>query len=206
MAQGGSVKLAMGREWGVKGGLVSLKIGSMNVSTMKEGEVGYPFIYTHMGVDEWIVSVIKAMYEDALTKVRMNGRERERVRLLMLKLGCTRGSVLSPLLFIIVLKALSSEFREGLPMELLYSDNLVLISKTKELLLEKVRKWKEGMEKKGLRVNTGKTKVMWCRLSMGQDKDSGKHPCGVCRKGVGNNSIFCLECHRWVHKRCSGIS
>ena len=30
-------------------------------------------------------------------------------------------------------------------MELLYADDLVLIAK--ELLLEKVRKWKEGMEK-----------------------------------------------------------
>ena len=41
MAQGGSGKLAMGREWSVKGGLVSLRIGSVNVSTMKrkEGEV-----------------------------------------------------------------------------------------------------------------------------------------------------------------------
>ena len=61
------------------------------------------------------------------------------------------------------------------------------------------------MEKKGLRVNTGKTKVMWCRLSMGQAEDSGEHPCGVCRKGVGDNSIFCVECHSWVHKRCSGM-
>ena len=32
-------------------------------------------------------------------------------------------------------------------MELLYADDLVLIAETKELLLEKVRKW-EGMEKK----------------------------------------------------------
>ena len=44
------------------------------------------------------------------------------------------------------------------------------------------------MEKKGLRVNAKKTKIMWCRLSMGQAKDSGEHPCGVCRKGVGDNS------------------
>ena len=28
----------------------------------------------------------------------------------------------------------------------------------------------------------------------------------VCRKGVGNNSVLCVECQRWVHKRCSGIS
>ena len=27
---------------------------------------------------------------------------------------------------------------------------------------------------------------------MGQAEDSGEHPCGVCRKGVGDNSIFCV--------------
>ena len=93
----------------------------------------------------WIVSVIKAMYEDASTKVRMNGRESKAFNV---RVGVHQGSVLSPLLFIIVLEALSRVFREGLPMELLYADDLVLISETKELLLEKVRNWKEGMEKR----------------------------------------------------------
>ena len=36
--------------------------------------------------------------------------------------GVHQGSVLSPLLFIIVLEALSREFRVGLPMELLYAE------------------------------------------------------------------------------------
>ena len=108
---------------------------------------------------------------------------------------------------IIVLEVLSREFREGLPMELFHhADDLVLIGETEELLLEKVRKRKEGMEKKGLRVNAGKTKIVWCQVSKGQTEDSGEHPCGVCRKGVSDNSILCVECHRWVHKRCSGIS
>ena len=142
------------------------------------------------------------MYEDASTKVRMNGSESKAFNV---KVGVHQGSVLSPLLFIIMLEALSREFREGLPIELLYADDLVLIAETKELLLE-VKKWKKGMEKKGLRVNAGKTKIMWCRLSMGQAEDSGEYPCGVCRKGVGDNLIFCVECRRWVHKRCSGIS
>ena len=39
-----------------------------------------------------------------------------------------------------------------------------------------------------------------------QSEDSGKHPCGVCRKGVASNSILCVECLRWVHKRCSSIN
>ena len=57
-----------------------------------------------------------------------------------------------------------------------------------------------------MRVNTGRTKVMWCRLCMGQAEDFGEHLCGVYRKEVGDNSICCVECHRWVCKRCCGIS
>jgi len=59
--------------------------------------------------------------------------------------------------------------------------------------MEKLREWKKGMEAKSLRVNAGKTKVMQCRVSRFQSfsEDSGKHPCGVCRKGVGDLlSIF----------------
>ena len=37
-----------------------------------------------------------------------------------MKVGVHRGSVLSPLLFIIVLEALSREFRAGVPWEDLY--------------------------------------------------------------------------------------
>ena len=91
-------------------------------------------------------------------------------------------------------------------MELLYADDLVLMAESEELLVEKLRKWKKGMEAKGLGVNAGKTKVMQCRVSRFQSEDSGEHPCGVCRKGVGDNSILCVECLRWVHKRYSGIS
>ena len=153
----------------------------------------------YLGVDEWIVSVIKAMYEDALTKVRMNGRES---RAFNVKVRVHQGSVLSPLLFIIMLENSGTVY----PMELLYADDLVLIAETQELLLEKVRKWKKEMKMKGLRVNAGRTKVMWCQVSKGQVKDSGIYPCGVCRKGVGSNLILCVKCLRWIHKGCSGIS
>ena len=36
-------------------------------------------------------------------------------------------------------------------------------------------------------------------------KSSGKYQCGVCRTGVGNNSIYCNGCKLWVHKKCSGL-
>ena len=57
-------------------------------------------------------------------------------------------------------------------------------------------RWKKGMELKGLRVNIGKTKVMRCQVRIGQAEDSGKYPCGMCREGVGDNSINCVACHR----------
>jgi hypothetical protein len=143
------------------------------------------------------------MYEGATTMVKLNGRMSKGFKV---KVGVHQGSVLSPLLFIIVLEALSREFREGLPMELLYADDLVLAAEGEALLVEKLKKWKAGMEEKGLRVNMGKTKVMRCRDGAGQVKQSGKHPCGICKKGVGSNSIKCISCNSWIHKRCSGIS
>ena len=35
---------------------------------------------------------------------------------------------------------------------------------------------------------------------------SGKYPCAVCCKGIGNNSIECSQCKPWVRKWCSGIT
>ena len=32
-----------------------------------------------------------------------------------------------------------------------------------------------------------------------------KHPCSVCLKGVGVNSIRCIQCVQWVHARCSRV-
>ena len=74
----------------------------------------------YLGVDEWIVLAIRAMYEDATTKVKLNGRES---KAFSVRVGVHQGSVLSPLLFIIVLEA----FMEGLPMELLYYYYLLLL-------------------------------------------------------------------------------
>jgi hypothetical protein len=148
-------------------------------------------------------NVVKSMYVGATTAVKLGGGESVEFGV---KVGVHQGSVLSPLLFNIVLEALSREFREGLPWELLYADDLALMAESKEELLEKVKRWKDGMERKGLRVNIGKTKVMKCCVIPTPLSDSGKWPCGVCRTGVRSNSVFCVECKKWVHhKPCSGI-
>ena len=100
----------------------------------------------YLGVDEWIVSVMRAMYEDATTKVRLNGRESNAFSV---RVGVQQQSVLTPLLFIIVLEALPREFIGCLPMELLYEDDIVLMAESEELLMEKLRKWKNRDRSKG---------------------------------------------------------
>ena len=34
---------------------------------------------------------------------------------------------------------------------------------------------------------------------------AARWPCGVCGRGVGNNSIQCTSCQRLVHGECDGI-
>jgi len=29
--------------------------------------------------------------------------------------------------------------------------------------------------------------------------------CGICGRGVGNNSVQCTSCQEWVHRKCSVI-
>ena len=63
----------------------------------------------------------------------------------------------------------------------------------------------EAMEKKGLRVDAGKTNVMICGTGLDLLQSSGEDPCTVCRTGVGNNSIYCNGCKLLVHKKCSRL-
>ena len=114
------------------------------------------------------------------------------------KVGVHQGSVLSPLLFIIVLEALSREFRSGVPWKDLYADDLVIITESLEECVRRLLTWKEAMEKKRLRVNAGKTKIMICGTGLDLLHSSGEFPCAVCHTGVGSNSIFCNGCKHWA--------
>ena len=155
-----------------------------------------------VGIPEWIARVIQVMYQNARSQVRVNNLFSD---VFDVQVGVHQGSVLSPLLFIIVLEALSREFRTSCSWELLYDDDLVLIADAMDELLSKLGNWKKHLEAKGLRVNMGKTKIMISGKNLHSLRDSGKHPCGVCRKGVGSTSILCCGCQLWIHKKCSGI-
>ena len=94
----------------------------------------------------------------------------------------------------IVLEALSCEFCSEVPWEDLYADDLVIIAELLEEYVRRLLTWKESMEKKGLRVNAGKAKIMICGTGLDLLQSSGEFPCAVC-----NGS------KHWVHKKCSGL-
>ena len=117
------------------------------------------------------MKVIQFMYVGVTTVVKMKGEESKEFEV---KVGVHQGSVLSPLLFTIVLEALCRHFRKGLPKELFYAYDLVLIAESREIPMEKIKIWKEALKSKGLRVNIGKTKVVKCHVAANMQVESGK--------------------------------
>ena len=83
------------------------------------------------------------MYSNVPSRVQVNGGYN-------VEFGVHQGSVLSPLLLILVLEALLYEFHIGVPWKLLNADDLVLIADTQEECISKLKVWKAGMESKGL--------------------------------------------------------
>ena len=107
-----------------------------------------------------------------------------------MKVGVHQGLVLSLLLFIILLEALSRQFHSGVPCEDFYANDLVIIAESLEECVRRLLTWKEAMDKKRLKVNAGKTKIVICGMGLDLLQSSGEFPCAVCHTGVGSNSIF----------------
>ena len=155
-----------------------------------------------LGIDEWLVRLVQSMYKDVRSRVRVGDGYSEEFGV---GVGVHQGSVLSPLLFIIVrgsIQGVPHRLSVGAAVRRRPDDQCRVHGGT----AGKVQTWKTEMEKKGLRVNMGKTKIMESGINLDVLKKSGKYPCGVCQSGVGSsNAVFCGDCKLWVHKKCSGI-
>ena len=134
-----------------------------------------------LGVDEWLIRSMMTMYRNSNSVIRVKNTVEDKFDV---KVRAHQGSVLSPLLFVIVLEALSRECRSTLPWELLYADDLVVIGESLEDLDTWYTAWKHCMRCKRLKVNLAKTKVMISDVNRGPSFTSRKHPCGVCCKVV----------------------
>ena len=144
-----------------------------------------------LGVDEWIVRLVQGMYSSARSHVHVGEGYSEEFEV---KVGVHQGS--SPLLFIIVLEALSREFRCGVPWEDLYADDLVIIAESLEECVRRLLTWKEAMEEKGLRVNAGKTKIMICGTGLDLLRSSGEFPCAEWAATASSAKAVSIGCIR----------
>ena len=131
------------------------------------------------GLSEVMVRVIMSLYDDAKTRVSVRSAYSEEFQVKV----DVHHSVLSPLLFAIVVDVITKNARRGVVNELLYADDLVLMSETTEELKERLWNSKDALESKGIKVNTRKTKVM-VSGSEGELFKSKIDPCGVCWRRV----------------------
>ena len=102
---------------------------------------------------------------------------------------------------------ITKDIKQGLPWEILFADDLILMASTEEELKAKLNLWKNKLEDNGMKVNIEKTKIMECnRKTKPEEPKTIRWPCAICKKGVGTSSIQCTKCHMWVHRRCSGTT
>ena len=91
-------------------------------------------------IDEWLVRIVKSMYKEVRSRVRVGD---EYSNSCDVRVGVHQGSVLSRLLFVIVLEALSIELGTGCPWEILYADDLMVSAQSMDELLVKLKTWRK---------------------------------------------------------------
>jgi hypothetical protein len=154
-------------------------------------------------VPERLIDLIRTLYQDPVSFVRTEAGDTEPFAV---DIGLHQGSALSPLLFIVTMEEVTRNIRQGLPWEVLFADDLVLMANTEDQLRDKLLLWKSTLEEHSMKVNMEKTKIMECNRKTEVDcTNAVKWPCAHCKTGVGSNSVQCNQCKKWVHRRCSAV-
>ena len=86
----------------------------------------------------------------------------------------------------------TKDMREGVVKEMLYADDIVLISDNWEEIESRYTRWKKVLQEKGMKINVSKTKAFYTRRNFVR-MQMQKYPCSVCGKGVGRNSMQCTK-------------
>ena len=96
---------------------------------------------------------------------------------------------------------ITTDTREDGVKELLNTDNLVFFADSWKEVEKRYTRWKRATKEKSLKVNVKKTKAFlyW------QENSSFYVSMLSMPKRRGKNSILCIKCNSWLHRRCSGI-
>ncbi|KAK3525841.1 hypothetical protein QTP70_010897 [Hemibagrus guttatus] len=109
------------------------------------------------GVAEKYVRVVQDMYERSRTVVRCAVGQTEQFKV---EVGLHQGSALSPFLFAIVMDQLSEEVRQESPWTMMFADDIVICSESREQVEESLERWRFALERRGMKVSGSKTEYM----------------------------------------------
>ncbi|KAK3568283.1 hypothetical protein QTP86_003155 [Hemibagrus guttatus] len=109
------------------------------------------------GVAEKYVRVVQDMYERSRTVVRCAVGQTEEFKV---EVGLHQGSALSPFLFAIVMDQLSEEVRQESPWTMMFANDIVICSESREQVEENLERWRFALERRGMKVSRSKTENM----------------------------------------------
>ncbi|EYB93755.1 hypothetical protein Y032_0179g730 [Ancylostoma ceylanicum] len=113
------------------------------------------------GVPEELIERARILYADPRSRVQAAaGRSAE----LPISVGVHQGSALSPLLFVLVMDAITRGLQRPVTWTLLYADDVMLASEQNEDLERQTQAWSERLARFGLRLNVKKTEYMTTNL------------------------------------------
>ncbi|KAK3513069.1 hypothetical protein QTP70_000954 [Hemibagrus guttatus] len=109
------------------------------------------------GVAEKYVRVVQDMYERSRTVVRCAVGQTEEFKV---EVGLHKGSALRPFLFAIVMDQLSEKVRQESPWTMMFADDIVICSESREQVEENLERWRFALERRGMKVSRSKTEYM----------------------------------------------
>ncbi|XP_039760423.1 uncharacterized protein LOC120634096 [Pararge aegeria] len=110
-------------------------------------------------VPEQYICLIQDMYNNVTTQVVSAAGTSDGFAI---EVGVHQGSALSPLLFNVNMDYLTKDCQRPVPWNILYADDVVLISDTVAELQSQLNLWITSLEENGLRISRGKTEHMSC--------------------------------------------
>ncbi|KAK3512437.1 hypothetical protein QTP70_009855 [Hemibagrus guttatus] len=153
------------------------------------------------GVAEKYVRVVQDMYERSRTVVRCAVGQTEEFKV---EVGLHQGSALSPFLFAIVMDQLSEEVRQESPWTMMFADDTVICSESREQVEENLERWRFALERRGMKVSRSKTEYMCVneREGSGTVRFQGEEVKKVQEfKYLGSTVQSNGECRKEVKKR-----
>ena len=104
-------------------------------------------------VPEAYLNIIRDIYNGCKTRVITSAGKTKGIEI---EEGLHQGSALSPLLFVIITDVIMEEIEEGTPWAMLFADDMVLCDADREMMELRLERWRECMEKNGLKASRAK--------------------------------------------------